>query len=93
MIKLNIMIRKIKSYRYAWNLTTNTGFIQFELEGLGWRKPIRYDNAVEFHIVISTLQNETPVFLGKSRNNQFFIQTTPDEVGEDFGTARELFEK
>lgn len=81
------MREEIISYRYAWDLTAKVGYIQFKLKGRGWVKEVKYTDAVEFQIIVSTLQNEKPVYIVSNKAKHYFIQTTPNDVGLDFTPA------
>ena len=75
-------MRKILEYKYVWDITNNAGHLKLKLEESNWTKWKKFDNAMEFQIVISTLRDESPVFLSK-KPGKVSLQTTEEFVGEN----------
>ncbi len=75
-------MKKILEYKYVWDITDNTGHLKLKLEGSNWTKWKKFENAIEFQIIISTLRDESPVFLNK-KSGKISIQTTEEQVGEN----------
>lgn len=76
-------MKQVLEYRYAWDIKHNIGHVRLKLNDGNWTNWKRHDNAVEFQIIITTLRNETPVFLNRNKQGHVFLQTTNESVGEN----------
>lgn len=74
-------MKKVESYKYAWNVTDKTGHLRFKLEGSNWSNWKKISNAAEFQVLIDTLRNEAPVLAGII-NGKYYFQTDVEPVGE-----------
>lgn len=85
------MKAEIINYRYSWNLTTKIGFVQLELAQKGWSKTIRFENPIEFQVIISILNYKKPVFLIQDSNNYYSITSLADSFEKSSSQISDLF--
>ena len=88
------MKKKILSYHYSWNLSENIGYLQFQFEKNGKIHRFKVTDKAEFLIIITMLQNKSPVFMRKSEEEGTSLATFSESIGkEEYLTLQEFIEK